>query len=91
MEEGFGGSGVRGAGVEGGVRGVSQNRPAKKKTQPRFLFDLGEKLKKAEKVTKVTFLYTPKSGGLGGRWKKAEKVTKVTFLYTPKSGVLEPV
>jgi len=29
-----------------------------------------------------SFLYTPKSGGLGGRWKKAEKgLFRVLFVY----------
>jgi len=56
-------SGVRGSGVEGGLRAVPGGRVAKKrrkKTQPqqRFLFAPGGKLKKAEKgLFRVLFVY----------------------------------
>ena len=53
LEEGFGGSGVRGVGVEGGVRAVTWGWPAKKTPPPppppRFLFDLVGNWKKARK------------------------------------------
>ena len=49
-------SGVRGSGVEGGLRAVPRGRPAKKKTS--FLFNLGEKWKKGRKVPQaVLFVY----------------------------------
>ena len=47
--------GVRGSGVEGGLRPVPRGRPAKKKIKktkpppPRYLFNLGEKGKMVEK------------------------------------------
>ena len=56
------GSGVRGfanVGVEGGVRGVTWGWPAKKKKEKRFLFDLGEKLKKARKGIEVYLFVYP--------------------------------
>ena len=84
-------SGVRGSGVEGGLRAVPRGRPAKKKKpQPSFLFNLGEKWKKGRKGIPDTFLYTPKSEVRGEEWKMAEKGIPDTFLYTPKPGVMEP-
>ena len=55
--------GVRGSGVEGGLRPVPRGRPAKKKKPPpppppRFLFNLGEKCKMVQKgVVSVLFVY----------------------------------
>ena len=72
-------SGVRGSGVEGGLRAVPRGRSAKKKTQRTHLFNLGEKWKKAEKRWKQRFLYTPKSDALGAGWKMAEKRWKQRF------------
>ena len=53
-------SGVRGSGVEGGLRAVPGGRVAKKKkkTPQRFLFAPGGKLKKTEKGRfRVVFVY----------------------------------
>ena len=47
--------GVRGSGVEGGLRPVPRGRPAKKKQ--RFLFNLGEKGKMIEKDLLLNLLY----------------------------------
>ena len=87
-------SGVRGSGVEGGLRAVPRGRPAKKKHNHNHhghIYSISAKSgKRAEKYHKWYFLYTPKSEVLGAKWKWPEKYQKWYFLYTPKSGVLEP-
>ena len=60
-------SGVRGSGVEGGLRAVPRGRPAKKKNNGHIYSISAKSGKRAEKCWYQHFLYTPKSEVLGDK------------------------